>query len=438
MTQTAKSSRKFRSTVPMLVGFTTVFVLIGALGAWAMRTEIAGAVVASGRIVVEKNRQVVQHLDGGIVDEILVREGDQVEEGALLARLDPTLIQSELTIIEGQLFEVMARNDRLQSELSETETVSFDQVLEEEAETRPEVAGIMQGQERLFRARLDTLERSVTQLQNQRLQLEKQITGIDAQATALERQRELIGEETTSQQTLYERGLAQASRLLGLQREEARLAGQIGELEASRAQAMERIAELEIEELSLHAQRREDAITQLRDMEFREMEMAERRTALIEQLSRMDIRAPVGGVIYDLRVFGASSVIRPADPVMYIVPQDRPLIIEARVDPINVDEVYTGQEVMLRVAAFDMRDVPDLFGEVIQVSADAFTDEQTGASFYRARIQLPETELDKLPEGQVLVPGMPVDAFIRTQDRTPAAYLMSPLTRYFDKAFRDG
>jgi HlyD family secretion protein len=190
--------------------------------------------------------------------------------------------------------------------------------------------------------------------------------------------------------------------------------------------------------LQLYARRREEAITRLRDLQFNESEMAERRNALIERLDRMEIRAPVSGIVYDMRVFGRKSVIRPADPVLYLVPQDRPLIIEARVSPINVDEVYPNQEVVLRIAAFDMRNTPDMFGSVTRISPDSFVDQQTGASFYRVEIQLPEEELTKLPEGEVLIPGMPVDAFIRTKDRTPLAYLLSPLTQYFDKAFRDG
>lgn len=438
MSAAQKPRGGFRATVPLLVGFVTIFVLVGAFGAWAMRTEIAGAVVASGRIIVEKNRQVVQHPDGGVVEAVLVQEGDVVEENAVLVRLDPSLQESERTIVEAQLYEIMARRARFEAEQDGAAEITFDAELLEAAAADPAVRELVDGQERLFDARLDSLEQAVTQLHNQRQQLEQQVTGIDAQMDALEEQQALIGEETASQETLLERGLAQASRVLTLKREAARLAGQVGDLTARRAQALERIAELEIQELQLHAQRREDAITRLRDLEFNEREMSERHRSLTQQLERMEIRAPVAGVIYDLRVFGRRAVIRPADPVLYIVPQNRPLIIEARVPPINIDEVYTGQEVILRFAAFDMRDTPDVFGTVTQVSPDAFRDEQSGATFYRTEIQISEEEIAKLPEGLTLVPGMPVDAFIRTEDRTPANYLISPLTHYFDKAFRDG
>jgi HlyD family secretion protein len=438
MSRKSTEKRKFGAGWPLAIGFLTVIAFVGGLGSWAVRAEIAGAVVASGQIVVDRNRQVVQHPDGGVVEEVLVEEGDTVAEGDVLVRLDPNLVQSELVIVEGQLYELMARRGRLAAERDDVSDISFDPELLERAEVDPDVASKVKGQEQLFEARHDSLAQEVTQLSNQRLQLQDQVKGIDAQSVALKRQQELITTEMSNQQTLLDKGLAQASRVMGLQREEARLAGTVGELAARRAEALGQIAELKIEELQLYARRREEAITRLRDLQFNESEMAERRNALIERLDRMEIRAPVSGIVYDMRVFGRKSVIRPADPVLYLVPQDRPLIIEARVSPINVDEVYPNQEVVLRIAAFDMRNTPDMFGSVTRISPDSFVDQQTGASFYRVEIQLPEEELTKLPEGEVLIPGMPVDAFIRTKDRTPLAYLLSPLTQYFDKAFRDG
>ncbi len=434
----SKEKTGFGAGWPLTIGFLTVFALVGGLGTWAVRAEIAGAVVSSGQIVVDRNRQIVQHPDGGVVDEVLVEEGDLVEKGQALIRLDPTLAQFELVIVEGQLYELMSRRGRLEAEQDEADTIIFDPRLLKRAEEVPDIAVKIVGQQRLFEARRSSLEQAVTQLHNQRLQLENQVVGIDAQRVALERQLELINTEMISQQSLLDRGLAQASRVLGLQREDARLAGSIGELTARRAEALGQMAELAIEEVQINSGRREEAITRLRDLQYNELELAERSNSLREQLSLMEIRAPVSGIVYDLRVFGSRSVIRPADPVLYIVPQDRPLIIEARVNPINVDEVYANQSVTLRFSAFDMRNMPDLTGYVVRISPDAFTDEQTGAPFYRVEMQLPEEEKAKLPEGLNLIPGMPVDAFIRTQDRTPLAYLMSPLTRYFDKAFRDG
>ncbi len=438
MSETGKKKRAFGAGWPLIIGFLTVFALVGGLGTWAVRAQLAGAVVSSGQIVVDKNRQVVQHPDGGVVAEVLVEEGDTVAEGDLLIRLDPTLTQSELSIVEGQLYELMSRRGRLEAERDDVKEITFEASLLQEATVDADVASKVQGQIQLFEARKTSLLQQVKQLRAQTQQLENQIEGIDAQMAAFERQQELIKTEMESQQSLLDRGLAQASRVLALQREDARLAGSIGELIARRAEALEQIAQLATQELQLYSTRREEAIARMRDLQFNELEMSERAGALREQLSRMEIRAPVSGVVYDMRVFGRQSVIRPADPVLFLVPQDRPLIIEARVNPLNIDEVYSNQQVVLRFSGFDMRNTPDMFGAVTRISPDAFTDQQTGAAFYRVEVVMPEEELTKLPEGQALIPGMPVDTFIRTADRTPLAYLLSPLTQYFDRAFRDG
>ncbi|MGR3483575.1 HlyD family type I secretion periplasmic adaptor subunit [Salipiger marinus] len=433
-----KSERNplFSVTLPALAGGLALVALVGGFGAWAASARIDGAVIAPGRIVVDRNRQAVQHLDGGMVAEVLVKEGDRIEAGALLVRLDPTLALSELAITESRLYELMARRGRMEAERDDAGAVVFDPDLLAAA-SAPEVARLVEGQRGLFEARQDSLSKAVTQLENQQLQLQNQIGGIDAQMVALDRQLDLVGQEAAVQQGLLDRGLAQSSRVLNLQREEARLAGLRGELVARRAEAMERIAEIGIELLQLQTQRREEAITTLRDLEISEMETRERRAALKTQLDRMLIRAPVAGVAYDLRLFGAQSVVRPADPLLYIVPQDRPLVIEAQVDPIDVTRVHPGQQVVVRVQAFDMRNTPDLLGQVMLVSPDAFTDATTGRPYYRVEVELPKAELSKLTPDQVLIPGMPVDSFIRTGEHTPLAYLTAPLTRYLDRAMRD-
>ena len=197
------------------------------------------------------------------------------------------------------------------------------------------------------------------------------------------------------------------------------------------------ITEIEIEILKLDAIRRETAISNLRDQQFRELELAEQRRALLKKLSRMDIRAPVSGIVYDLKIFALQSVIRPAEPTMYLIPQDRPLIISAQINPIHIDQVFIGQEVSLRFTALDQRNTPDLQGNVAQISADSFQIESTGQSYYRARINLSEYQSSKLPDGVSLLPGMPVQAFIKTKERSPILYLIKPLLDYFSKAFRE-
>jgi len=422
---------------PLVLGLIVIAVLFGGVGGWAVFTQIAGAVIASGRIEVEQNRQVVQHIDGGVVDDIRVRDGDVVAEGDVLIRLDGTTLRSERAIIEGQLFELMARRARLEAERDDADAIAFDPWLHELAADRPAVADIMAGQRNLFAARRDSLSREIEQLGKRRAQIESQLDGIGAQQDATTRQLVLLREELADQQTLLASGLAQKSRLLALQREEANLSGRVGELVAARAEAEGRVTEIDIQILSLRNQRREEAITELRDIRTREFELTEQRLALLDRIDRLDIRAPLGGVVYDLRVFAERSVIRPADPLLFIIPQDRPLIITTRIQPTNIDQVYPGQEVSLRFSALASQTTPQVLGTVTQISADAFVDDQRGTSYYTADIVLKPGEIARLPAGTTLLPGMPVEAFLRTDDRTPLAYLLKPLTDYFVKAFRE-
>ncbi|WP_245216504.1 HlyD family type I secretion periplasmic adaptor subunit [Sagittula salina] len=421
----------------MIAGVLAVLLLVGGFGGWAATTNISGAIVASGQIEVDQNRQIVQHPDGGVVSEILVDEGDEVASGQVLIRLDPTLLQSELTIAEGQLFELMARRARLVAERDGTEEIVFPEPLLMAARQEPEIAELVEGQRNLFFARAESLAKQVDQLRKRTEQIADQVRGVESQQASLAAQLDLIGEELTNKEELIRKKLIRAPEVLALQREKARLGGTVGELIAQKAQAEGRITETEIQILGLETQRREEAITTLRDLQFRERELAEQRRALKERLSRMEITAPVSGVVYGLTIFTPRSVIRPADPVLYLVPQDRPLVIAAQVEPIHIDKLFVDQDVGLRFSSLDQKETPELFGEVRQISADAFTDEAARRSYYRAEIVLNEGEIARLPEGAVLIPGMPVEAFIRTEDRTPLAYLVKPFTDYFAKAFRE-
>ena len=432
------SDNKWSARGPLILGFAGLLVLLGGFGTWAAVSEIAGAVVAPGRIEVERNRQVVQHPDGGVVSEILVDEGDEVKEGQLLIRLDSKLLYSALVITEGQLFELMARRGRLEAERDSSDTLVFDEELLRVAQERPEVAELVDGQRRLFVARQESIQRETEQLEKRRGQILNQIQGIEAQQGSLARQLDLIEVELNNQQSLLDRGLAQAGTVLNLQRTSANLDGTLGELAASKAEAEGRITEIDIEVLKLGTTQREQAITQLRDLQYRELELEEERRSILERLARLEITAPVSGVVYGLQVHALRSVILSADPVLYLIPQDRPLVIAARVDPIDIDKLFVGQDVTLRFSAFDQRQTPELFGKVTTVSADTFEDNNGQQSFYRAELELNEGQIERLPEGAVLIPGMPVEAFIRTDDRTPLTYLVKPLADYFAKAFREG
>ena len=238
------------------------------------------------------------------------------------------------------------------------------------------------------------------------------------------------------QRTLLDKGLAQAPRVLALEREAARLDGLLGETTASRAQAETQLAEIDLSRLEKSAAYREQAETELRDLGYRELELAERRRALTEQVARLEIRAPVAGVVQESQVTTPRSVIRAADPILYIIPQDRPLVVSARLATINVDEVQVGQPVVLRFSAFSSRTTPEIDGVLGRVSADALIDEATQMPYYRAEVTIPPEQIAKL-KGLDLVPGMPVEVYVQTGERSPLAYLMKPLTDYFVRAFRE-
>lgn len=428
---TAWSTRR-----PVIYGLLTLLALVAGFGTWSVMTTITGAIVTSGQIEVEQNRQVVQHPDGGVVASINVAEGDTVAAGDLILSLDGAMIRSELAIVEGQLFEVLARRARLEAERDDAAEIDFSNADLVVALQRPEVAEKIEGQRRLFDAKRESLASQIEQLGKRRDQIEQQILGIDAQTLALNTQLALLQQELVAQQDLLEQGLTQASGVLDLQREEARLRGQKGELEASRAQAGGRITETEIEVLRLASDRREEANGQLRESGAQELELSERRRALAERIDRLDVRAPVSGIVLGLTVTTPRAVLRSADPVLYLIPQDRPLVIAAQVPPIHIDQIYVGQEVKLVFSAFSSNDTPELKGRVAVVSADALVDQRTQAPYFRAEIVLDPGEMEKLA-GQTLLPGMPVEAFIQTEARTPLAYLLKPFTDYFTRAFRE-
>ncbi|WP_322867796.1 HlyD family type I secretion periplasmic adaptor subunit [Aquicoccus sp. G2-2] len=433
----AEPVHRWSARFPLAVGYIGLLALVGGFGTWASLTTLAGAVIAPGQIELEQNRQVVQHPDGGVVTEILIREGEKVAAGQPLIRLDGADLGSQKAILLSELFEIMARRARLTAERDSASIPTFDAELLARATTDPNTRALMQGQTALMRARTISLARQSAQLSQQREQLSKQIAGVDAQSTALNTQLGLIDRELAAQKTLRTKGLAQASRLLALEREQASLQGSMGELAARKAQTKARIAEIEISILKLGTDRREAAISQLRDLHLRETELREKRRALDKRIARLEITAPGSGVVYDLNVFAPRSVIRPAEPLLYLVPQDRPLVITVRINPIHIETVYVNQPVTLRFSSFNQRTARDLFGHITTISADAFQDETTRTAYYRAEIALDTGELAKLPAGTSLLPGMPVEAFIRTDDRTPLSYLLHPFTVYFSKAFRE-
>lgn len=432
----AGDRREWSAGLQLTIGFASIFMLVGSLGAWSIGTQIAGAIVAPGIVEVENKRQVIQHPDGGVVSEILARDGDTVPAGDVLVRLDGTFLRSELAIIEGQLLEVFARGARLEAEQFEEESPDFGSPPNFLTTNGEALRELIEGQRSLFEARRASLAQNILQLREQQKQIENQIDGILAQRTALDRQLVLIKKELADIQMLFEKALVQATRLLELQREEARLQGEIGKLTAAIAEARARISGLEIQSLALDDQRREEAITRLRDLRYSEIELQERRLSIVERLARLDVRAPVAGTIFGSKVATIQSVIQSAEPMMYIVPGDQPLQVSARISPIHIDQVHPGQDVALMFTTFNRRTTPEVPGTVFKISPDAAMDQATGETYYEVVILPDKAALSDLAHIQ-LIPGMPVEAFLKTQDRTPLSYMTQPLTVYFQRAFRE-
>ncbi|MDJ0638493.1 MAG: HlyD family type I secretion periplasmic adaptor subunit [Paracoccaceae bacterium] len=424
----------FSARVPLFIGFSALMLLVGGVGLWSVRTEIAGAIIASGKIVVENNRQVVQHPEGGIIGRIAARDGDLVASGDLLIELDDTLLRSDLAVAETQLVELKARRARLEAERDEVGEMVFPtDLLSQETEA---ASGQINGQRVLFVARKETFNKELSQITERIFQTRNQIAGVEAQLAALAVQEKLTVEELAVQEDALSRGLTQANRVSQLRREAARLQGEIGKLSSDIARFKGEIAGFEIERVRLKNRRREAAISELRDIRFRELELIEQRASLRKRLDRLGVRAPVAGIVYGSTVFAESAVIQPAEPLMYVIPQDQPLIVNARVEAIHIDQVHVGQPATLRFSAFNQRLTPEVVGRVVAVSADVFQDEVTGVGYYRVDVIPLVEEMPKL-EGQNLLPGMPVEAYLRTDDRTPLSYLTKPLTDYFGRAFRE-
>lgn len=421
---------------PVLLGAVALVLLVGGLGTWSATVRISGAITAAGQVEIENDREVVQHPDGGVVAEIGVRDGDAVERGALLLRLDGALLQSELAIVEAQYFEILARRGRLEAERDDFPSIRFSPALTEAAAGNAGVSAMMAGQVRLLADRREVTAGQREQLGRQREQISSQIAGIAAQRAAVTTELDLLGDEISSLRSLLERGLAPRPRLLALEREQARLVGLSGELEAARAAAEEKLTEIAIQSLQVGIGLREEASSQLRDLGYREFELAERRRSLSERIRRLDIRAPASGVVHALQVKTPGAIVRPTETVLEVVPVGRPLIVAVRILPAEIDEVRVGQKAALRFTAFSGSSAPELAGLVSRISADTFFDERTDTPFFRAEIVVGDGQPEKLG-AQRIRPGMPVEVFLRTEERTPLTYLIKPLRDHFRRAFRE-
>lgn len=432
MTDAALSIRR-----PALLGLAALLALVAGFGLWATRASLVGAIVAQGQIVVLAGRHTLQHPDGGVVAEVLVRDGDRVAAGDPLLRLDGAALQSDLRLTEGRLDDLTARIARLVAERDDAPAPTYPADLLARASASPEVAAQIDGQQRLFAARRATLATVRSQLSRRIAQVQAQGDGIIAQRAALETQLALISEELQVQQSLLERGLVPQTAVLALRRESARISGQIGELAANLARTRDQVTEIEIQIGALVTQRAEQAAAELRDIGPLVLELAETRRTLRDRIARLEMRAPVAGTVLGLQVIAAQAVLRPAEPILTLVPQDKPLVVMVRIAPLQIDAVSVGQPVDLVLSAFAAADTPRLRGQVTMISADALTDPQSGAPHFLARLELAPGEAARLG-GRTLLPGMPVEVYLQTGARTPLAYLLEPFTAYFSRALREG
>ena len=433
-TEESRGHRSIRSY--MRLGGVTVVVLFGGLAGWAAMASISGAVIAPASVVVESNSRTVQHLDGGIIDQILVKDGDTVAAGDLLMRLDPTVPAANLAIVNHQLDELLAQQARLDAEREQRSDIVFPEELLKRRNTDPHAETAIRGQTALFNARRNALESQKAQLREQIRQIDDEITGLAAQRDAASDRIKLFDQELEGLTALSEKGLISISRVLSLKREAAQLEGERGNLIAQIAQAKMKQGETEIQILQFDRNRQADVNTELRDVQTKIAELEEKRIAAEDELKRLDIRAPRSGRIFDLAFHTIGGVVKAGEPILKIVPTDDYLVIEARVSARDIDQVHQGQTAAVRFPSFDERATPELLGTVREIAADLTQDKVRNSEYYKVQIKLDDGETAKLGDKKLL-PGMPADAFIQTVPRSPLSYLIKPLTDQMHRAFRE-
>lgn len=412
-----------------------IAVLVLGLGGWAALASITGAVIASGSLTVISNSKTIQHLTGGIVSDIAVKEGDAVKAGDLIMRLDATLPKANLAIITKQMDELLARQGRLEAEREGHDVIRYPPALAKRRDD-PQVRVVMMGQAKLFRARTQAMEGQRKQLRQRVSQLRDEITGLEAQRKAKADEISMIGDELTGLEKLRAKGLVPKTRLVSLRRQAARLNGEEGSLIAAKARAQGRIAETEVQIIQLTRDRQAQVVSELRQVHLKISELIERRIAAEDQLRRVEIRAPIAGRIHDLEIHTIGGVVQGGKEIVKIIPSKDELIVEARLEPKDIDQVREGQTSSIRLSSFNQRKTPELTGTVSHVSADLMRDDKRQRTFYKVRIRFDAGEIDRL-EGKELIPGMPADVFIQTGSKTALSYLIEPLTDQLGRAFRE-
>lgn len=431
-------SRHTRASIRRLVfaaGISMATLLIG-VGGWAATAEFSGAVVASGSLVVESEVKKVQHPNGGVIGELLVRDGDRVTAGDVVIRLDETVTQANLSIVSKALEESLARQARLEAERDGATQVVFPGELSVAAEDSPETAALLNGERRLF----DTRNTARAGLKSQYIerigQVRDQIQAYSDQIVAKDQEGDLIEQELGGVRELYRKQLVPLTRVNALERDAARIAGEKGTLTSAVAQSKGKITETELQILQIDQDLRTEVGKELAEVRAKIAELVERKVAAEDQLKRVEIRAPQSGTVHQLAVHTIGGVVSPGETLMLIVPAADRLTVQARVRPQDIEQVHSGQGAALRFSALNHRTTPEIEGEVSRISPDLTTDKRTGQDFYTIRINIGEHELERLDDVK-LGPGMPVEVFMRTQQRTVLTYFIKPLSDQIARAFRE-
>jgi HlyD family secretion protein len=416
-------------------GALTALLLTLGIGGWAATTELSGAVIAPGSIVVDSNVKKVQHLTGGIVGELLVRDGQRVRSGEVVLRLDETITRTNLAIVTKGLDEMIARRARLSSERDRSDEVAFPVELLARA-GEPDVTAAIYSERKLFELRQSARLGQKSQLKERIAQLTEEIRGYAALQEAKAEEIELIQRELESVRGLWNKNLVQLNRLISLEREAARLKGERAQSIAAMAQSRGKIGEIELQIIQIDQDLSSEVARELREVDTRIGEFVERKVAAEDQLKRVEMRAPQDGVVHQLAVHTVGGVVPPADPIMLIVPEADALAIEVKVWPQDIDQLHVGQAAGLRFSAFNQRTTPEINGVISRISADVSPDQRSGQNFYTIRIGIGPEEMARLGNLK-LVPGMPVEAFMKTYDRTVLSYFIKPLEDQVLRAFRE-
>jgi HlyD family type I secretion membrane fusion protein len=417
-----------------LAGWSIIVLFFGVLGVWSTTAPLNGAVVANGVVKVEGNRKSVQHLDGGIVKELRVKEGDKVNVGDVLIVLDDTQARAELNVLTEQFIVLRASEERLRAELDRRVSLVMPDDLRA-INDGFHVKSVWDGQVRQMQSRLDALEGQRSVIKEKISQLEQQIVGSQAQVTAFNAQLTSVRNEMESIAPLMERGLIAKPRYLQLERSASGLEGQAADTIAGIARARQAIAEQKQQMAQLDNDRMADITKDLRDTQAKLLEVIPRLMNARAVLSRMEIRSPYAGRVVGLNVFSVGAVILRGDKILDVVPEKESLIVESQVSVDDISELRPDMRAEIHLTAYKQRITPTIHGEVIQISADRLTDTRTGTPYYTALLRIDENELAEMPDIR-LYPGMPAMVTVPTVARTAFDYLVGPLAQSFRQAFR--